>query len=125
MKVNARGAQRAVGHLRRRPGAPGLSAPPWRAMPLALRFLHEAFRHGKPIAIWPDAKVFLEAAGVPVSAEGISLAAGAKGLTEFVENIGQHRFPPSRVRAEPVLGPALGKDSQGRPALCHPASPPP
>ena len=71
---------------------PGVG-PALAAMPLAQRFLHEAYRHGKPIAIWPDSKVLLEAAGVPVSAEGIAMGAGPQGLSEFIENIGQHRFP--------------------------------
>jgi catalase len=63
------------------------------AMPLAQRFIHEAYRHGKPIAVAPDAEALLDAAGVPAAAEGIVIGQGSKLLTEFVKNIGQHRFP--------------------------------
>ncbi|CAN5908919.1 catalase HPII [soil metagenome] len=71
------------------PGAgPGLAA-----MPMAQRFMHEAFRHGKPITFWADAEGLLKAAQVPVDAEGISMGGGAKGLAQFIKNIGQHRFP--------------------------------
>jgi putative intracellular protease/amidase len=32
---------------------------------LAQRFVHEAYRHGKPIAVAPDDELLLDAAGVP------------------------------------------------------------
>jgi catalase len=63
------------------------------AMPLAKRFLHEAYRHGKPIAVAPDAEALLDASDVPPAAEGIVIGQGSELLTEFVRNIGQHRFP--------------------------------
>jgi catalase len=63
------------------------------AQPLAQRFVHEAYRHGKPIAVAPDAEQLLEAAGVPAAAEGIVIAQGETLVSELVKNMGQHRFP--------------------------------
>jgi catalase len=53
----------------------------------------EAYRHGKPIAVAPDAEQLLEAAGVPAAAEGIVIAQGETLVSELVKNMGQHRFP--------------------------------
>ena len=63
------------------------------AQPLAQRFVHEAYRHGKPIAVAPDGEALLEAAGVPPAAEGIAIGQGARLVNELVKNMGQHRFP--------------------------------
>jgi catalase len=63
------------------------------AQPLAQRFVHEAYRHGKPIAFAPDAEALLDAAGVPAAAEGIAIGQGARLVTELVKNLEQHRFP--------------------------------
>jgi catalase len=63
------------------------------AQPLARRFVHEAYRHGKPIAVAPDAERLLEAAGVPPAAEGIAIGQGARLVNDLVKNMGQHRFP--------------------------------
>jgi catalase len=60
---------------------------------LAQRFLHEAYRHGKPIAVASDAAGFLAAANVPQEAAGIVVGDGAEAVLAFVEAIGQHRFP--------------------------------
>lgn len=92
MKVN-RAAPNAPSVIYDAVLVPAGVGPTLAAMPLAQRFMHEAFRHGKPIAVAPDAQVLLEAAGVPSSAEGISIGVSKKGLSEFVGNIGQHRFP--------------------------------
>jgi catalase len=62
-------------------------------MTLAQRFVHEAYRHGKPIAVATDGEPLLTAAGVPASAEGVTVAAGSRLVTELVKNLGQHRFP--------------------------------
>jgi catalase len=72
---------------------PSGAGPALAGWPLAQRFLHEAYRHGKPIAVTPDADGFLKAAGVPADAEGLSIGQGSPLVTEFVKNIGQHRFP--------------------------------
>ena len=47
------------------------------AQTLAQRFVHEAWRHGKPIAVAPDAEALLEAAGVPASDDGVTVAEAA------------------------------------------------
>ena len=62
------------------------------AMPLAQRFIHEAFRHGKPVSVASDAAALLEAAGVP-EGEGVVIAEGSELLTGLLINLAQHRFP--------------------------------
>lgn len=61
--------------------------------PLAQRFIHEAYRHGKPIAVAPDAEALLEAAGVPPQAEGVVIGQGDELVEGLVEKLGRHRFP--------------------------------
>jgi hypothetical protein len=56
------------------------------------RFVHEAYCHGKPIAVAPDAEQLLETAGVPAAAEGIMIAQGETLVSELVKNMRQHRF---------------------------------
>ena len=63
------------------------------AQPLAQRFVHEAYRHGKPIAVAPDVERLLEAAGVPAAAGGIVIAQRATVVNELIKNMGLHRFP--------------------------------
>jgi hypothetical protein len=63
------------------------------AQPLAQRFVHEAYRHGKPIAVGPDAEALLQAAGVPPAAAGIGIGQGSKLFSDLIKNLGQHRFP--------------------------------
>jgi catalase len=77
-------------------------APSLALMPLALRFLSEAYRHGKPIAVAADAEGLLNAAGIPSAAAGIAIGSGEPLLAEFISLIGQHRFP----RRVSVLSPA-------------------
>ncbi len=72
------------------------------AQPLAQRFVHEAWRHGKPIAVATDARALLEAAGVPPSDEGITVADVSELSQRLIEDLGQHRFP----RRASVLKPA-------------------
>jgi len=62
------------------------------AMPLAQRFIHEAYRHGKPVSVASDAGGLLEAAGVP-EGDGVVVAEGSELLTGLLENLSQHRFP--------------------------------
>lgn len=63
------------------------------AQPLAQRFVHEAYRHGKPIAVAPDGEALLQAAGVPPAAAGIGIGQGSKMVSDLIKNLGQHRFP--------------------------------
>jgi catalase len=60
---------------------------------LAQRFVHEAFRHGKPMALAADARPLVEAAQVPPDADGIALATPARLVAELTTNLQRHRFP--------------------------------
>ena len=61
--------------------------------PLAQRFVHEAWRHGKPIAVAPDAQSFLEAAGVPVSDKGVTVGNVTEVAPRLISDLAHHRFP--------------------------------
>ena len=67
------------------------------AQTLAQRFVHEAWRHGKPIAVAPDAEALLEAAGVPASDDGVTVADAAALTARLV-----------RPRPAPLSTPRLG-----------------
>ncbi|MGE4078762.1 MAG: catalase, partial [Reyranella sp.] len=71
-------------------------------MTLAQRFLHEAYRHGKPIAVAEDARGLLQAAQVPADAEGLATGNGAALVSRLVEHLRRHRFP----RRVPALEPS-------------------
>jgi catalase len=81
------------------PAGVGTALATW---PLAQRFVHEAYRHGKPISVASDAEALLEAAGVPPQAEGILVAKGKRLVSGLIENLGNHRFP----RRVSVLNPS-------------------
>ena len=72
------------------------------AQTLAQRFVHEAWRHGKPIAVAPDAEALLEAAGAPASDDGVTVAEAAILSDRLLANLPRHRFP----RRVSVLRPA-------------------
>jgi len=61
--------------------------------PMAQRFVHEAWRHGKPVAVATDAKAFLEAAGVPVPDKGITVGDASGLASQLIRDLGNHRFP--------------------------------
>jgi catalase len=63
------------------------------AQTLAQRFVHEAWRHGKPIAVAPDAEALLAAAGVPVAGDGVTVAEASTLAARLIADLGQHRFP--------------------------------
>nr|WP_252396538.1 catalase [Streptantibioticus parmotrematis] len=73
------------------------------ADPAAVRFVAEAYRHGKPLAMLGEASRLMHAAGLPVTvvddpapSQGLCVGAGevADRVTrEFVSAIEQHRFP--------------------------------
>jgi catalase len=71
---------------------PGVG-PALAAMPLARRFMHEMFRHGKPISVAADAAVLLDASGVPLDTEGVAVASGPPLAASLIENLRHHRFP--------------------------------
>lgn len=69
-----------------RPGVAGGLA----AMPIAQRFINEAFRHGKPIAA-ADARALLVKRGFE-GAEGLVIGDG-KLATLLLDTLAQHCFP--------------------------------
>jgi catalase len=71
------------------------------AMPVACRFINEAWRHGKPIAFAPDAEVLMQAAGIPQD-EGISIEEGAAQVQALIRDLGNHRFPRRVSVLKPV-----------------------
>ena len=60
---------------------------------IAQRFLHEAWRHGKPIAVAEDAAAVLDAAGVPRDSEGLVMGSQARLVAGLLEAMKQHRYP--------------------------------
>lgn len=60
-------------------------------MPIAQRFIDEAFRHGKPIAAAPDAHALLVKLDLE-GGEGVVIGDG-KLATLLLDNLAQHRFP--------------------------------
>jgi len=60
-------------------------------MPVAQRFIDEAFRHGKPIAAAEDARALLGKLGLE-GGEGVVIGDG-KLATLLLDNLAQHRFP--------------------------------
>lgn len=61
-------------------------------MPLAHRFLDEAFRHGKPIAVAEDGKPLLDFLSLP-EGEGVSVASGGTLPGKLLASLAMHRFP--------------------------------
>ena len=60
---------------------------------LAQRFVHEAWRHGKPIAVAADGEALLQAAGVPADSEGVTVTEAEQLSTRLMADLEQHRFP--------------------------------
>ena len=70
---------------------------------LAIGFLNEAFRHGKPIAAIGDGSALLDAASFPATAEGVVIGDNAKAVLDgFVEALKQHRFPRRDIASVPA-----------------------
>jgi len=71
---------------------------------LALHFLNEAFRHGKPIAFLGEGELvrqlaqFLDAG----AEDGVVTASGSDGIEPFVRAMGQHRFPRRKIENVPA-----------------------
>src|SRR5262249_3909743 len=76
------------------PGA----APELATQTIAQRFLHEAWRHGKPMALADDGQALLEAAGVPKESDGLAISPAAKLAASLLALMKQHRYP-SRTSA--------------------------
>ena len=71
---------------------PGGIAGALSGMPLAQRFLDEAFRHGKPIAVAEDMAPLLSALDIP-QGQGVSVGAGADLPAALATDLARHRFP--------------------------------
>lgn len=71
---------------------------------LAIHFINEAFRHGKPIAALGDGARLLEACdiGAPGVEDGVIVGEGDTVLDGFVDALRQHRFPNREIAAVPA-----------------------
>ena len=68
---------------------------------LAINFVCEAFKHGKPIAFLGDADLVLKAARLPKSKRDDGVIVG-NDVGAFVEAMKQHRFPDRAIDGVPV-----------------------
>jgi catalase len=71
---------------------------------LALHFVNEAFRHGKPIAFLAEGSLVREAAHLPETSaeEGVLTVERADTIEPFLRAIRQHRFPRRLVEKVPA-----------------------
>jgi len=70
---------------------------------LAIHFVNEAFRHGKPIAAIGGGSALLDAASFPSSADGVVVGDKAKAVLDgFVDALLQHRFPRRDIASVPA-----------------------
>lgn len=97
------------------------------AQTLAQRFVHEAWRHGKPIAVASDAEALREAAGVPTLGDGVAGAAAAALAAQGLADLGRHRFPrrvsalrPSWKTDDSTACAGFLRTSKGVPAVSAP-----
>ena len=70
---------------------------------LAIHFINEAFRHGKPIAFLGEGRVVLDATGLPAAdvEDGVIVTDG-DDLELFIEAMLQHRFPLRTIDSVPA-----------------------
>ena len=70
---------------------------------LAIHFVNEAFRHGKPIAAIGGGSALLDAASFPATADGVVTGGQAKAVLDgFVDALKQHRFPRRDIASVPA-----------------------
>jgi catalase len=70
---------------------------------LAIHFVNEAYRHGKPLAFISDGNLLMKAAKLPeVSAQDGVIAGEGDAIEAFVKALHQHRFPRRRVDGIPA-----------------------
>ncbi len=69
-------------------------------MPLVHRFLDEAFRHGKPIAVATDGATILEALAIP-DGDGVTITDGGSLAGKLLASLAMHRFPRRVSNLEP------------------------
>jgi catalase len=68
---------------------------------LAIHFVNEAFRHGKPLAFFTDGRVVLEAAHLPEADESVGVVKDGN-IASFIEAMRQHRFPNRDINSVPA-----------------------
>ena len=70
---------------------------------LAVHFVNEAFRHGKPIAALGEGATLLEACalGGAVTREGVIIGDGKQAIDSLTEAMLQHRFPRRLIEGIP------------------------
>jgi catalase len=70
---------------------------------LAIHFVNEAFRHGKPIAAIGGGSALLDAASFPAAADGVVTGDKVKAVLDgFVAALKQHRFPRRDIASVPA-----------------------
>jgi catalase len=69
---------------------------------LAIHFVNESFRHGKPLAFLPGAEAVLKASGLPKVGADDGVAVGDGAITAFIKAMHRHRFPRRAIRAVPA-----------------------
>jgi catalase len=68
---------------------------------LAIHFVNEAFRHGKPLAFLTEGNLVMKAARLP-KADGVISADGDAAIAAFIKALHQHRFPRRAVDGIPA-----------------------
>jgi catalase len=71
---------------------------------LAIHFLNEAYRHGKPIAAISDGSVLLDACslGEAKAQDGVIVGEGANAIDDLIGALLQHRFPRRLISGVPA-----------------------
>jgi catalase len=70
---------------------------------LAVHFVNEAYRHGKPIAFLGEDNALLKAANLPsASPEDGVFSDGERDLAGFIDAMMQHRFPLREIESVPA-----------------------
>jgi catalase len=71
---------------------------------LAIHFLNEAYRHGKPIAAIGDGSLVLEACSLAEAKvrDGVIIGRDANAIDDFVAALLQHRFPRRLIAGVPA-----------------------
>jgi len=71
---------------------------------LAIHFVNEMFRHGKPIAVMGEGRLLLEAAslGKAGADDGVLVSDGGDLSAAFIAALKQHRFPRRKITGVPA-----------------------
>jgi catalase len=72
---------------------------------LAIHFVNEAFRHGKPLAFISNGSLLLKAAKqLPTASvpDGVIAGDGDAAIEAFVQALHQHRFPRRSIDSVPA-----------------------